>query len=474
MDGLSSLMTWFIDNEAALSGVAATVVILGFVASPLGAGLRGLVRRRTLSSSGFVEAPVVPAPAPDIPAPPEADRPSIAVLPFVSSADDKDSQIFADGMTDDIITALSHVPGFFVTSSNSTFAYKGQSVDTRQIGRELGVRYVIEGRVQRSRNDVRVNTKLVEARTGDQIWSEQFSGDLSDIFALQDDVARSIVAQLHPELMQAEWRRGARNPSENLDAWTLLHSARMRYQVGFDRDSVDEAIRLAGVALEKDPGYAEAHGFLAEALGYRIITWSNDPESDTKRAADHSHKALELDPNNPTVLLGAGVLNAYTGHIDAAAAQIGRCCAINPNDAHAQALRAPVLAAAGRGEEGLEAGELALRLSPRDPRRYLMLNFIGWAHLHLGLHSEAEQKFRLSLDLYDGFFWSWLGYLVVLATQEKTEEAKAALTGANRLAPDYKLTDLEKYLRTVTGHSDGERSAIIDRQIDSLRDIWPE
>ncbi len=223
MDGLNALLAWFVDNEAALSGVAATVVILGFVVSPLGAGLRGLVRRWALSSSGVVNTPA-PAPTqPDIPAPlePEADRPSIAVLPFAPSAKDADSELFADAMTNDIIRALGHVQGFFVTSSNSSFAYKGQTIDTRQIGRELGVRYVLEGRVQRAGNDVRINAELVDARSGEQIWSEQFSGDLSDIFALQDQVARSLVSQLQPELMQAEWRRSSRMPTEKLDAWTL-------------------------------------------------------------------------------------------------------------------------------------------------------------------------------------------------------------------------------------------------------------
>ncbi len=149
MDGLNALMAWFVENEAALSGVAATVVILGFVASPLGAGLRGLVRRWALSSAGFVEVSDAPAPTADISKPlePETDRRSVAVLLFVSTSDDKDNEIFADEMTNDINAALGHVPCFFVTSSNSTLVYKGQSIDTRQIGRELGVRHVVEGRV---------------------------------------------------------------------------------------------------------------------------------------------------------------------------------------------------------------------------------------------------------------------------------------------------------------------------------------
>jgi len=295
--GLSALIAWIGENEAVLSGGAALVVMIGFVASPLGAGLRGLVRRWSLSSSGAIEAQAATAPANDIPNPPEpeADRPSIAVLPFVSSSDDKDSEIFADGMTNDIITALGHVPGFFITSGNSTFVYKDQSVDTRQIGRELGVRYVVEGRVQRAGDDIRINTTLVEARTGEQIWSERFSGDLSDIFVLQDQVVQSIVGQLQPELMHAEWRRGSHMPTESLDAWTLLHSARMRFHLGHSRETVEEAIRLADAALEKDPNYAEAHGLLTEAFAYWVmIRWSDDPESDDERCAYHCRKALEL------------------------------------------------------------------------------------------------------------------------------------------------------------------------------------
>jgi len=476
VDGLNSLLEWFVANEAALSGVAATVVILGFVASPLGAGLRGLVRRWALSSSGIVEASVTEAPASDVPPPPEpeTDRPSIAVLPFVSSSDDKDSEIFADGMTNDIITALGHVPGFFITSGNSTFVYKAQSVDTRQIGRDLGVRYVVEGRVQRAGSEIRINATLVEARTGEQIWSERFSGDLSDIFALQDQIVQSIVGQLQPELMQAEWRRGGRTPTANLDAWTLLHSARMQFHLGHSRETVEEAIQLATAALEKDPDYAEAHGLLTEAYSYWVmIRWSDDPEGDDERCAYHCRRALELGPNNPIVLFGAALQNAYKGQLETALAQIEQCCAINPNDAFAQSFRGWILASVGRGEEGIDAIDLAFRLSPRDPRTYFLLNMRGYVYLYLGRHSEAGQAYRQSLNLYDGFFWAQIGYVVCLAMQGQMGEAKSALAEVKKGAPEFELRDWEGFLKINTGNPTGERGALIERQVECLRDIWP-
>ena len=193
MEGLSALLAWFVENEAALSGVAATVVILGFIASPLGAGLRGLVRRWANASSTVVEPPA----SEDIPGPPEpqADRPSIAVLPFSPASKDEDSEIFADGMTDDVITLLGHVPGFFVISRGSAFVYKGKSVDTRQIGRELGVRYVVEGSVRRADDRIRVSAQMVEVRTGEQIWSDRFEGGAADLFAIHDEITNGIVSR---------------------------------------------------------------------------------------------------------------------------------------------------------------------------------------------------------------------------------------------------------------------------------------
>jgi len=465
-------MTWFVENEAALSGVAATVVILGFVASPLGAGLRGIVRRW----AGVVDAPAAVAISPDIAPPPEpeADRPSIAVLPFTPAAKDEDSELFADGMTNDIITALGHVPGFFVTSSNSTFVYKGQSIDTRQIGRELGVRYVVEGRVQKAGDDVRINAELVEARTGDQIWSQRFSGDLSDIFALQDEVARAIVGQLQPELMQAEFRRSTRMPTENLDAWTLVHSANMRIIVGYDREAFAEAERLAEVALEKDPEYAEAHAVLAYATLEQVaIRWSDDAMRDTERAAVHSRKALELDPENPVVLFGAALESMYSGNPEASVAHGERSCAINPNDVTAQAMRGFSLGLAGRGEDGLDALDLALRLSPCDPRTHFLLHMKGWLLMGLGRYAEAEQTHRRSIDLNKGFIWSWFAYAMELAMQEKVAEAEAALVELKKVAPHLEFEAVKSIFKNIYGNPTGERGALIDQQIDSLRGIWP-
>lgn len=476
MDGLGTIAAWIGENETLLSGVAAIVVVLSFVASPLGQGLRGLVRRWALSSSGFVEGQVTVPPISDIQTPPEleADRPSVAVLPFAPASDDKDSEIFADAMTDDIITALGHVPGFFVTSSNSTFVYKGQSVDTRQIGRELDVRYVVEGRVQKAGNDVRINAKLVEARVGDQIWSEQFSGDLSDIFALQDEVTKSIVGQLQPELMQAEWRRGNRTPTEDLDAWTLLHSARMVAYGAFDRLPLEEGIRLAEAALVKDPDYAEAHAFLTESFAQKAgARWGDDPEKDGQRGEDHCRIAFKLEPENPYVLYSAAFQNMYLGNAESAFEQIERSCKISPNDAMAQAHRGLLLGMAGRGAEGLEVIDLSLRLSPRDPRTYWILMFKGYVHMLLEQYLEAEQILRRSLRLNSEFLWCQAWFATTLAMQQKTEEARQALQKLRHLSPDYELENMVQNRMAWCGNPTDERAVLINRQIDSLRDIWP-
>ena len=373
-------------------------------------------------------------------------------------------------MSDDIITALGHVPGFFVTSSNTTFVYKGQSIDTRQIGRELGVRYIVEGRIQQAGDDIRINATLVEASSGDQIWSEHFSGDMSDIFALQDQVAQSLVGQIQPELMQAEFRRSSRMPTENLDAWSMLHSARMRFLLGHGR----EAVRLAEAAIEKDPNYANAHGFLTWAILNLVITrWSDDPARDQERCRFHCHRALELDPENADVLYGAAYLNVTTGDPETAMEQIDRCCDINPNDAFAQATRGWILATVERGEEGLEAADLALRLSPRDPRTYYLLAFISYIYAMLERYSEAEQINIRSLMQNDGYFWSSWQYVLVLAVQGKATEARGAIQKLHKIVPDLDLQYFEEMLKGFHVNPTAERQAVLDKWINSLRDVWP-
>jgi adenylate cyclase len=297
---------------------------------------------------------------------------------------------------------------------------------------------------------------------------------LSDIFALQDDVTQSIVGQLQPELMQAEFRRSTRMPTENLDAWTLVHSARMRFQVGFDRDACADAVRLAEAALERDPEYAEAHGVLTLVIHEQVAgRWSDDPARDVERAAYHCGKALDLDPENPTVLFGAAFHSMHSGNPEAGVALAERSCAINPNDAFAQALRGLSLGLVGRGEEGLDAVDLALRLSPRDPRTYLLLYMKGGIYLGLGRYPEAERTHRLSIDLNNGFIWAWVFYATELAMQEKMAEATAALTELKKVAPDMRFEDWANTFKTFHGNPTGERGALLDRQLDSLRDIWP-
>ena len=471
MEVVSALIAWIGENEAILSGGAALVVMIGFVASPLGAGLRSLVGRNETSASDTSGSPLE-----DIPAPldPIVDRPSVAVLPFVPNSDDKDSGIFADGMTDDIITALSHVPGFFVTSSSSMFAYKGQSVDTRQVARELGVRYVVEGRVQRAGDQVRINAKLVEAHTGDQIWTEQFSGDLSDIFSLQDDVTQSIVSQLQPELMQAESRREKRMPTENLDAWTLLHSAQMRFQTGYSPEALKEAAQLAEAAVAKDPNYADAHGFLTWVYSDLVSTlWSEDLKGDAQKAADHCAKGLELDPENPNVLAGAGVLTLHRGDPAKSLGMVERRCAINPNDAFAQGIRGLMLGLVGRTQECLDAIDLSLRLSPKDPRNYFVMGMKGVAYLHLEQYDQAEQVMGRSLEVNNRFFWGLTAYALALAMQGKDEQALETIQEIKRLSPSFELEDLERALKTWHGNPTGEIGDRLERQFSRLREIWP-
>ncbi len=249
----------------------------------------------------------------------------------------------------------------------------------------------------------------------------------------------------------------------------------MRFRVGHGREAIEEAEGLAQAALEKDQDYAEAHALLVEVISHKIASeWSDDPALDSDRAADHCRRALELDPENPLVLLGAAALSVFTGRIETAVAQIERSCAINPNDAFTQAGHGTFLALAGRAEEGLEFLDLAVRLSPRDPRAYYFLTCKGMAQLSLAQYAETEQTLRRALDLYDGFVFSWMVYPMALAMQGKTTEAKEALSRLNQLSPDMRFENWETSIKTVWGNPAGERGALVDSWVNSLRDIWPQ
>jgi len=321
--------------------------------------------------------PMEPAPALTLP-----DKPSIAVLPFQNMSGDAEQEYFADGITEDIITALSHIPSLFVIARNSSFAYKGKAIDIRQIGRELGVRYVLEGSVRKAGQRLRITGQLVEAETGSHLWAHRFDSVLEDVFDLQDRVTMAVAGAIEPSVTQAEIRRVNRKPTDNLQAYDWLLRGLGEQQL-FSRDSVDRAMQMARHAIELDPRYAEAHARLA---AWFMIRWGNgwmeDEAAETAEGVHFAHLAVQLAPNDSIVLTVAAVaLGILNGDLANAIPWLDRAIALNPNSADAFGLGAQLRVFAGDYATAAEYTDRAMRLSPFDPNSFVFSLARGYSHL---------------------------------------------------------------------------------------------
>ena len=279
------------------------------------------------------------------------DKPSIAVLPFDNMSGDPEQEYFADGMTEEIITLLSTVPELFVIARNSTFAYKGQSPDVRRVANELGVRYVLEGSLRKSRNRIRVTAQFVDAGTGNHIWADHFDRDLEDVFAVQDEVAEGITGALQSRLLIAESEYMSRRPPEKLDAWGNMIRARLS-MFAYRAQDIDKAEPFARKALTIQPDYAPAHAVLAQILAWRSYNgWTDDIVRAAIEAMAHVKLALESDANNPTVLTDVAFTYAWLGMFLKAAPMAERAVQLNPSSALSCAVCGHAIGIVGRSEE---------------------------------------------------------------------------------------------------------------------------
>ena len=334
-------------------------------------------------------------------APAIPDRPSIAVLPFHNLSADPEQEYFADGMVEDLTTALSKLRWFFVIARNSSFAYKGRAVDVKQVGRELGVRYVLEGSVRKSGNRLRVTAQLVEAETANHVWAERYDRDLSDIFALQDEITERVVAAIEPELYAAEDIRSRRKPPDSLDAWECVIRALSAIGLG-TRDANAEAERLCRRAIAIAPDYAMAHSLLAWALLRRTIWAGNLPDVAPEIGAE-TQTTLALDDRDPWAHLVQGVLLSRLHRTAEAVQALRRALSLNPNFALAHAYLANLLVWQGLREEAVEGAEHALRLSPHDRPVGLYASVaLAGVHFASGRYQECAAWARAALEKSPG------------------------------------------------------------------------
>jgi adenylate cyclase len=324
------------------------------------------------------------------------DKPSIAVLPFANMSGDPEQEYFADGMVEEIITALSRIRWLFVIARNSSFAYKGRSVDVKQVGRELGVRYVLEGSVRKAGKRVRITGQLIDAMTGAHLWADRFDGSLEDVFELQDKVASSVAGVIEPALQAAETARSAGRPTADLTAYDLY--LRAYAMVWSSARQVPEALRLMEQAIARDPHYGPALAWAAfccvrlEADGR-----SEDPAADRLKGADFARRALEVG-DDPVILANAALVLAYVGEdIDAMIALVDRALVLNPNFARGWHISGTLRVFAGQPDIAIEHVSVALRLSPRA-RSGTSLSTIGAAYFVSRRFDQAVRTLLLAIQ----------------------------------------------------------------------------
>jgi len=302
--------------------------------------------------------------APGSPALALPDRPSIAVLPFTNMSGDPEQDYFADGISEDLITALSHIRWLFVIARNSSFVYRGQAVDVKQVSRSLGVRYVLEGSVRKSGNRIRITAQLVDALSGAHHWAERYDRDVTDIFALQDEIVQHVVGAIEPRLLAAEGLRSQTRAPEDLDAWDMVARAMSRYWRVTDAD-IEAAIAILKEAVRRHPDYAPAHSMLAFGLVLAVHLWGTAWEV-PKLAADSARRAAELDDRDPWAHLALGYVAFVRRQTEEAVAQFRRAIELNPNFAAAHGYLGYPLAFDGQSDEAIASLSLAIRLSPHD------------------------------------------------------------------------------------------------------------
>jgi len=318
------------------------------------------------------------------------DKPSIAVLPFENMSGDPEQEYFADGMVEEIITALSRFKWLFVIARNSSFTYKGKAVNVKQVGHELGVRYVLEGSVRKAAGKVRITGQLIDAVTGANIWADRFERDLTDVFALQDEVTAAVVSAIQPKLLQTEIAMAMRRRPENLTAYDYYLRALPQFNLE-TREGLRETIRLAHRALELDPMFGLAAA-LAGGCHMRNVVWgyAADPQFDRKEAVRLSRLALSVDDDDPDALAAASVISAFmVGDRESGIEMSDRAVALNPNSFDAWNARGWVYKVAGLPEEAIRSLERAMRMSPVDPRLYQVFSGMALALIELRRFDEA-------------------------------------------------------------------------------------
>ena len=368
------------------------------------------------------------------------DKPSIAVLPFQNMSGDAEQEYFADGMVEDIITGLSRIKWLFVIARNSTFTYKGRAVDVKQVGRELGVRYVLEGSVRRALDRVRVTGQLIDTATGAHVWAERYDRKFEDIFALQDEITLSVVGAIEPSLRLAEIERVKRKRSDSLDAYDLVLQAQDDVYSRTPARAT-KALLLLQRALALDPNYALAHAYLAESY-HTLFIRGGLREENRKASIRHAEAAIAHGRGDASALAFAGFVLGMDKHDRAAAlTAFEAALAASPSSAITYALGSLIFAWGGEAERAIEWADCALRLSPLDPHRNTAFVASSVGHFHRGEYEAAAAASRKAVQAAPGFSICHLTLAAALAKLGQLEDARAAAARVLELQPTFRSSE---------------------------------
>jgi adenylate cyclase len=389
-------------------------------------------------------------------------RPAIAVLPFDNLSADPDREFFADGISEDLITRLSLWRNFPVIARNSSFVYKGRSVDLKRVGRELGARYVVEGSVRRAGTRVRISAQLIDAESGHHVWAERYDRELADVFALQDEISEAIVGAMHPELLRFESERTVRREPASLDAWECAQRARWHFDRHMREDN-DAAAELFERAAELDPHLAVAWAGIAMARYWTIhFQWTDAPERLTAEMLSAARRAVALDDKDPMGYVALGTAYSLTGRRDEMLAAFERAVQLDPSFIPALFQLGLFLALTRRPDEAIERLERALRLSPKDPQRPEFLYAMAVAHFGAARYEEAADWATRSLRLRSDHPSTHRYLAASYAHLGRIDEARAALGQVLKLVPDFSLAEF----RRIYASADPD---LTERLFDGLR-----
>jgi adenylate cyclase len=384
---------------------------------------------------------------------PLPEKPSMAVLPFANLSGDPEQEYLADGITEEILTALAKVRWFFVIAGSSSFTFKGRAVDAKQVGRDLGVRYVLEGSIRKAGNRLRITGQLIEAETGNHLWADRYEGLLEDVFDLQDRITENVVAAIEPQLRFAEIERSKSKRPENLTAHDRFLRALSQFYLA-SREGMAATLRLLEETIKLDPDYGPPYALAAQCYVYYITQgWTDDPTRDRTEGARLARAAVERDRDEPTLLWMAGHALAFLGNHDheAALALLDRSIALNPNSAAAYCFSAWSRCYAGYPEVAVQQLHAALRLSPVDRHIFMFQSALGVAYCMSGQHEKAVEWSQKAVSERPNWTGGYRPLVSSLAHLGRMDEACVAMRRLLEIDPTYRIDFNKRVFRPSEG-----------------------